>query len=104
MTKPPVARKLAARHLCVRQLVFWLLVVSSFNYFCCCCVPHLCSGEVGVCTLNSHRNYIVDHGKSWNSVGTLSNGLDSGSELKFEVSASEAECSFSTENKTKTGY
>ena len=28
MTKPPVARKLA-----VGQLVFWLLVVSSFNYF-----------------------------------------------------------------------
>ena len=33
MTKPPVARKLAVGHLCVRQLVFWLLVVSSFNYF-----------------------------------------------------------------------
>ena len=33
MTKPPVARKLAAGHLCVRQLVFWLLVVSSFIYF-----------------------------------------------------------------------
>ena len=31
--KPPVARKLAVGHLCVRQLVFWLLVVSSFNYF-----------------------------------------------------------------------
>ena len=33
MTKSPVARKQAVRHLCVRQLVFWLLVVSSFNYF-----------------------------------------------------------------------
>ena len=33
LTKPPVARKLAARHLCVRQLVFWLLVLSSFNNF-----------------------------------------------------------------------
>ena len=33
MTKPPVARKLAVRHLCVQQLVFWLLVVSTFNYF-----------------------------------------------------------------------
>ena len=30
--KPAVARKLAVGH-CVRQLVFWLLVVSSFNYF-----------------------------------------------------------------------
>ena len=28
LMKPPEARKLA-----VRQLVFWLLVVSSFNYF-----------------------------------------------------------------------
>ena len=28
--KPPVARKLAVRHtLCVRQLVFWLLVASD---------------------------------------------------------------------------
>ena len=25
-------------------------------------------GEVGGCTLNSHGNYIVDHGKSWNCV------------------------------------
>ena len=33
LTKPPVARKLAVRHFCVRQLVFWLLVVSSFNNF-----------------------------------------------------------------------
>ena len=31
LTKPPVARKLAVGHLCVWQLVFWLLVVSSFN-------------------------------------------------------------------------
>ena len=30
--KPPVARKLAVGHASVRQLVFWLLVVSS-NYF-----------------------------------------------------------------------
>ena len=28
LTKSPVARKLAVRH-----LVFWLLVVSNFNYF-----------------------------------------------------------------------
>ena len=33
MTKPSVARKLAVRHARVQQLVFWLLVVSSFNYF-----------------------------------------------------------------------
>ena len=33
LTKPPVAGEIAVGHLCVRQLVFWLLVVSSFNYF-----------------------------------------------------------------------
>ena len=83
MTKPPEARYLAVRHLCVRQLVFWLLVVSSFNYlkmhawstcmllllhsaFMLSMVKLLLKGEVGVCVLNSHGNYIVDHGKSWN--------------------------------------
>ena len=33
LTKSPVARKLAVGQLGVRQLVFWLLVVSSFNIF-----------------------------------------------------------------------
>ena len=41
---------------------------------CCCFIPHLCSvvvvksllkGEVVICALDSHGNYIVDHGKSW---------------------------------------
>ena len=74
MTKPPVARKLA-----VGQLVFWLLVVSSLNYFkmhawstsmllllhfafMLSVVKLLLKEEVGVCALNSHGNYIVDHG------------------------------------------
>ena len=64
---------------CVRQLVFWLLVVSSFNNFkmhawstsmllllhstfMLSVVKLLLKGEVGVCTLNSPGNYIVDHG------------------------------------------
>ena len=72
MTKPPVARKLAVRHL--------LLVVSSFNCFkmhawssslllllhstfMLSVVKLLLKGEVGVFALNSHRNYIIDHGK-----------------------------------------
>ena len=80
--KPPVARKLAVRHFCVRQLVFWLLVVLSFNYFqmhawstsmllllhstfMLSLVKMLLKGEVGGPALNSHGNYIVDHGKSW---------------------------------------
>ena len=28
----------------------------------------LLKGEVGVCALNSHGKYILDHGKSWNCV------------------------------------
>ena len=39
MTKSPVACILAVRHKNVQQLVFWLLVVSSFNYF----KMHACS-------------------------------------------------------------
>ena len=89
MTKPPVARKLAVEHtMCVRQLVFWLLEVSSFNYFkmsawstsvllllhsafMLSVVKLLLKGEVGVCALNSHGNYIVDHGKSWKNHGIV---------------------------------
>ena len=80
MTKPPVARKLAVGHLRGRQLVFWLLVVLSFNYFkmhawsasmllllhsafMLSVVKLLLKEEVGVCALNSHGNYIVDRGK-----------------------------------------
>ena len=80
MTKPPAARKLAVGHVCVRQLVFWLLEVSSFNYFkmhawstsmllllhstfMLSMVKLLLKGEVGDCALNTHGNYIVDYGK-----------------------------------------
>ena len=88
MTKPPVARKLAVGHLCVGQLVFWLLVVSSSNYFkmhsgstsmllllhsvfMLSVVKMLLKGEVGGRALNSHGNYIVDHGKSWKNHGIV---------------------------------
>ena len=88
MTKPPVSRKIAVGHLRVRQLVFWLLVVSSFNYFkmqawsasmllvlhsafMLSVVKLLLKGEVGVCALNSHGNYIVDHRKSWKNHGIM---------------------------------
>ena len=80
MMKSPVARKRAVGHLSVRQLVFWLLVVSSFNYFkmhawptnvllllhstfMFSVVKMLLKGEGRGCALNSHGNYIVDHGK-----------------------------------------
>ena len=88
MTKPPVARKLAVAHASGRQLVFWLLVVSSFNCFkmhawstsmllllnsafMLSMVKLLLKGEVGVCALNNHGNYIVDHGKSWKNHGIV---------------------------------
>ena len=89
--KPPVARKLAVRHLCVGQLVFWLLVVSlnsSFDYFkmhawstsillllhstfMINLVKMVLNMEVGGCSLNSHGNYIVDHEKSWKNHGIV---------------------------------
>ena len=76
--KPPVDRK----------LVFWILVVSSFNYFkmhawptcmllllhsafMLCVVQMLLKREVGGLEVNSHGNYIVNHGKSWKNYGIV---------------------------------
>ena len=81
LTKPPVARS-------VRQLVFWLLMVSSSNYFklrawsrsmllllhspfMLSMVKMLLKGAVWGRALNSHGNYIVDHGKSWKNHGIV---------------------------------
>ena len=67
---------------------FWPLVVSSFNYFkmpawstsmlyllhsscMLSVVKMLLKGEVGGSALNSHENYIVDHGKSWKNHGIV---------------------------------
>ena len=36
-----------------------------------CIVKMSLKGEVGGCALNSHGNYIVDHGKSWKYHGIL---------------------------------
>ena len=83
--KPPVARKLAVGH---RQLVFWLLVVSSFNSFqmhawstilllllhstfMLSVVKMLLKREVGGSALNTHGNYIADDGKSWKNHGIV---------------------------------
>ena len=69
--KPPVARKLAVGHTSVQELVSWLLVVLSFNYFkmhawstsmllllhyafMFSMVKMLLKGEVGGHVLNSH--------------------------------------------------
>ena len=45
-----------------------LLMHSTFMFSM---VKMLRKGEVGVCALNSHGNYIVDHGKSWKNHGIL---------------------------------
>ena len=79
MTKPPVARKLVVGHLRVQQLVFSLLVVSSFKYFkthvwstsillllhsafMLSVVKLLLKGEVGVCAFKSHGESWKNHG------------------------------------------
>ena len=43
------------------SMLLLLLMLSVVNL--------LLKGEVGVCALNSHTNYIVDHGKSWKNHG-----------------------------------
>ena len=94
MTKPPVARKLAV----VASPTASFLANGGFSFnhfkmqawstsmllllhlvFLLSVVKLLLKGEVGVCALNSHGNYIVDHGNHGNmmelcfliSVGTL---------------------------------
>ena len=47
------------KHACLNIL---LLLHSAFTL---CVVKMPLKGEVGSCALNSHRNYINDHGKSW---------------------------------------
>ena len=70
------------------QLVFWLLVVSSFNHFqmhawsasmllllhstiMLRVVKMLLKGEFGGRAFNSHGNYIVDYGNSWKNHGIV---------------------------------
>ena len=45
-------------------MVYKHAVVAAFPIYAQL-VKMLIKGEVGVCALNSHGNYIVDHGKSW---------------------------------------
>ena len=81
MTKPPVARKLAVGHasflatggfnhfkMHAWSLSMLLLLHSAFMLSV---VKLLLKGEVGVCSLNSHGNYTVDHGKSWKNHGIV---------------------------------
>ena len=68
MTKPPVARKLAVGHTSFNYFKMheWStgMLLLLHSTFMLSMVKLLLKGEVGVCALNSHGNYIVDHGKS----------------------------------------
>ena len=53
------------KHACLNIL---LLLHSTFML---CVVKMQLKGEVGGCALNSHGNYINDHGKSWKNHGIV---------------------------------
>ena len=45
--------------------------VVAASAFMLSVVKLLLKGEARVCALNSHGNYIVDHGKSWKNYGIV---------------------------------
>ena len=47
------------------------ILLSFYVAFMLSVLKLLLKGEVGVCALNSHGNYIVDHGKSWKNHGIV---------------------------------
>ena len=59
-------------------------------------VKLLLTGEVGVCALNSHGNYIVDRGKSWKNHGIVF--------LNFYGNPEEPHHIEKTKHKTHTPY
>ena len=91
LMKPPVARKLAVRHTKIVCLTASFLATGGFKfYYFNMHADHAClfkyitvtafsiylsvvkmalKGEVGGHALKSHRNYIVDRGKSWENHG-----------------------------------
>ena len=44
---------------------------AFYIHYCCCMLKMSLKGDVGGSALNSHGNYIVDHGKSWNNHGIV---------------------------------
>ena len=86
--KPPVARKLAFGHVsdsqfsgywwfqvliiskCIHGLSTSMLLLLHFA-FMLRVVKMLLKEEVGGSVLNSHGNYIADHGKSWKNHGIV---------------------------------
>ena len=48
-----------------------LIKYRTVSAFMLCMVKMMVKGEVGSCALNSHGNYIVDHGKSWKNNGIV---------------------------------
>ena len=48
-------------------------------------VKLMLKGEVGVCALNSHGNYIVDHGKSWKYHGIVFLNICGNPEFRMRI-------------------
>ena len=52
----------------VNKHAYLNILLLLHSAFMLCVVKMSLKGEVGVSALNSHGNYIVDHGKSWNCI------------------------------------
>ena len=90
--KPPDARKLAVGHMCpttsflatsgYKFLLFHYFIIYMYAWstsmllflhsaFILSVVKMLLKREVGGSAVNSHGNYIADHGKSWKNHGIV---------------------------------
>ena len=47
------------------------MVYKHLHNYCCCMVKMPLKGEVEGSAVDSHGNYIVDHGKSWKNHGIV---------------------------------
>ena len=54
----------------LQTCLFKYIIVAAFHIYAQC-GKMLQKGEVGGLALNSHGNYIVDHGKSWKNHGIV---------------------------------
>ena len=54
----------------LQACLFKYITVAAFR-ICLSVSKMLLNGEVGGHALKSHRNYIVDHGKSWKNHGIV---------------------------------
>ena len=55
----------------VYKYVYLNILLFLLSAFMLCVMKMSLKGEVGVSALNSHGNYMVDHGKSWKNHGIV---------------------------------